>query len=177
MIKNARFANIYRHYSAKASTRYNPLHIYRILDLYARFGKDIQITEMTVPAYSYGEEDEAIQAELVEKLYTVFFSHPAMSGLLYWNLVDGYAAFAPQGDMTSGENKFYGGFMRFDIFKKPVYYTVKDLFTKRWHTECSVTTDEDGCASFRGFYGRYDAEVTLSEKNRNKRAYTIQRRG
>ena len=66
--------------------------------------------------------------------------------------------------MTSGENKFYGGFMRFDISKKPVYYTVKDLFTKRWHTECSVTTDEDGCASFRGFYGRYGAEITLSGK-------------
>ncbi|MBQ7377508.1 MAG: hypothetical protein IJW71_04210 [Clostridia bacterium] len=24
----------------------------------------------------------------------------------YWNLVDGYAAFAPQGDMTAGENNY-----------------------------------------------------------------------
>ena len=62
--------------ASMASTRYNPLHIYRILDLYARFGKNIQITEMTIPAYSYGEEDEAVQAELIEKALHRIFQPP-----------------------------------------------------------------------------------------------------
>ena len=59
---------------------------------------------MTIPAYSDSFEDEEVQAELIEKLYTVFFSHPAMEAIIYWNLVDGYAVAAPQGDMTKGEN-------------------------------------------------------------------------
>lgn len=38
-------------------------------------------------------EDEALQAEVLEKLFTIWFSHPAMEAAIYWNLMDGYAAF------------------------------------------------------------------------------------
>ena len=95
------------------------------MDLYSGLGKPLQVTEVTVPAYSNEAEDEAIQAEIIEKLYTVWFSHPAMEQIIYWNLVDGYAYVpytdperiaASQGDMTLGENVYYGGLLRFDIF-------------------------------------------------------------
>ena len=65
------------------------------------------MTEVTIPAYSNSEEDEALQAEIIEKLYSIWFSHSNMEQIIYWNLVDGYAAFAPQGDMTAGENYYY----------------------------------------------------------------------
>ena len=70
--------------------------------------------------------------------------------------------------MTSGENKFYGGFLRFDFTKKPAYEVVKNLFSKRWHTECEVATDELGRANFRGFYGNYDILIKLDGRSVSK---------
>ncbi|MBE5041252.1 endo-1,4-beta-xylanase [Ructibacterium gallinarum] len=143
-----------------AEFRYNPMHLYQVLDKYAELGKRMQITEMTIPAYSASPEDEEIQAELIHHLYSVFFSHPAMEAIIYWNLPDGYAAYAPQGDMTSGENKYYGGLLRYDLSEKPACWVIKDLFGRKWRTEAEVTTNDVGCTKFRGFYGEYEVTVT-----------------
>lgn len=147
-----------------AKFRYNPEHLYRVYDRYAKLGKRLQITEMTIPAYSGNSEDEEIQAELLCNFYKVCFSHPAMEAVIYWNLVDGYAAFAPQGDMTAGENKYHGGLMRFDMTKKPAYEALYNLIHKEWHTDTEVSTDEGGKASFRGFYGDYEITVVANGK-------------
>ncbi|MBQ8341100.1 MAG: endo-1,4-beta-xylanase [Clostridia bacterium] len=152
----------------RAPMMYSPSNLYRHLDLYARFGKPIQITEITIPAYSEAAEDEAYQAEILKKLYTIWFSHPAVEQIIYWNLVDGYAHFwdpdpakirASQGDMTLGENIYYGGLLRFDMTPKPAYYAIKDLLQKEWHTEVEAVTDQNGALSFRGFYGDYEIEI------------------
>ncbi|MDY2792969.1 MAG: endo-1,4-beta-xylanase, partial [Eubacteriales bacterium] len=123
----------------KTAIFYSPEHMYKVLDQYADFQIPLQITELTIPAYHWTEEDEDIQAEILKNIYSMWFSHPAMSGIIYWNLVDGYAAFAPQGDMTSGENYYHGGLVRFDFTPKKSYYTLRDLFKKTWHTETTVT--------------------------------------
>ena len=39
----------------RTRTTLNPKSLYRHMDLYARFGKPLQITEVTVPAYSRNE--------------------------------------------------------------------------------------------------------------------------
>ena len=119
---------------------------------------------MTIPAYSSLPEDEDIQAELLRGVYTTFFSHPAMEAIIYWNLVDGYAAFAPLGDMTHGENYFHGGLMRFDMSEKPSFRVLKDLIHKEWHTDGSVKAS-DGKAKFRGFYGDYDIVIHADGKS------------
>ena len=144
--------------------RYRPEFLYQVMDQYAKFGLPLQITEMTIPAYSNDAEDEELQAELLRKLYTVFFSHPAMEAVIYWNLVDGYAAFAPMGDMTAGENVYHGGLLRFDLSEKPAFRTIRDLFQKEWHTEVTAQTDASGALSFRGFYGDYEVTVTHGGK-------------
>lgn len=167
------------------STRpfYNPEKLYNHMDLYSKFGKPLQVTEVTIPAYSNSEEDEALQAEIVEKLYSIWFSHPNMEQIMYWNLVDGYAAYAPQGDMTAGENYYYGGLIRFDMTPKPAYNVLKNLIHKKWHTNETVLTGENGMASFKGFYGTYDVEIeidgnkTVKEINlakKNKNNFEIQ---
>lgn len=143
---------------------YDPVQLYRILDRYAKLGKPIEITEVTIPAYSQDAEDEEIQAKLIENLYSIWFSHENVEQIIYWNLVDGYAAFAPQGDMTSGENYYYGGLLRFDMTPKPAYYTIKNLFEKTWHTEESLCTNEKGKTEFKGFYGKYEVEIQLGDK-------------
>ena len=155
----------------------DPGNLYRHLDLYSNFGKPLQITEVTVPAYSWNAEDEEIQAEIIEKLYSIWFSHPNVEQIIYWNLVDGYAHLwdsdpekikASQGDMTLGENYYYGGLLRFDLSPKPAYFKIKELIQKRWHTETEVVSDENGGFSFRGFYGKYDLEFTVDGKSVTK---------
>lgn len=138
---------------------YNAAHLLWILDTYATFGKPIQITEITIPAYSWGAEDELIQAEILEKLYKLWFSHPAVEQIIYWNLVDGYAHAAEPGDMTAGENYYHGGLLRFDMSKKPAFEALDRLINHEWRTETAVTTDTAGEASFRGFYGEYEYTV------------------
>ena len=148
----------------------NPEQLFRIMDLYSNFGKPLQITEITVPAYSWEADDEQLQAEIIEKLYSIWFSHPNVEQIIYWNLVDGYAHFADpdpekvkasQGDMTLGENYYYGGLLRFDLSPKPAYFRIKELLQKKWHTEIELVTDKNGNANFRGFYGDYSADVTF----------------
>ena len=146
----------------------NPQSLYRHMDLYSNFGKPLQVTEVTVPAYSWDPEDEELQAEIIEKLYSIWFSHPNVEQIIYWNLVDGYAHLwdpdpvkiaASQGNMTIGENYYYGGLLRFDLSPKPAYLKIKELLQERWHTELEIVTDKDGCADFRGFYGDYEVAV------------------
>lgn len=147
---------------------YNPDHLLNRLDMHAEFGKPLQITEITVPAYSNDPEDEEIQAILIEYLYTLWFSHPAIEQIIYWNLVDGYAAFVEQGDMTGGENVYYGGLLRFDMSEKPAFKMLNNLLNKKWHTEEQTSTDADGKADFKGFYGDYDITVTVDGKEYTK---------
>lgn len=72
------------------------------MDTYAKFGKPLQITEITIPAYSNDPADEEIQSQIIKNLYSIWFSHPAMEAIIYWNLPDGYAHRAVPGDMTQG---------------------------------------------------------------------------
>ncbi len=161
-----------------AATRYNPEILLRLMDTYAPLGLAEQITEMTIPAYSASDEDEEIQADLIEGVYTAFFSHPAMEAVIYWNFVDGYAYNAVPGDMKAGENVYHGGLLRFDMSEKPACRRLKKLIREDWHTDVTVKA-QNGTASFRGFCGDYEIRVyadgreipasfTLSKKGRNE---------
>lgn len=155
------------------STRFalNPENLYKHMDLYSNLGKPLQITEVTVPSYSWEKEDEEIQADIIEKLYSIWFSHPNVEQIIYWNLVDGYAYVnspnmisVSQGNMSIGENYFHGGLLRFDMSPKPAYLRIKELIENRWHTETDIVTDTDGKCSFRGFYGNYEIEIKIGGK-------------
>ncbi len=147
---------------------YDPERIYDVLDTYAALGRRIQITELTIPAYAYTEEDEEIQAEIIRNIYSIWFSHPAMEAIVYWNLVDGFAAFAPQGDMTAGENYFHGGLVRYDFTPKPAYRMIRDLFGKVWRTNLELDTENADRIAFKGFYGEYELEICAGGKTVNR---------
>ena len=57
--------------------------------------------------------------------------------------------------MTAGENRYYGGLLRFDLSEKPAYRKLRELVKKTWHTEEKIETGTDGICRFRGFYGDY----------------------
>ncbi len=187
LLKGARVDAIglqYHVFSQKANeyeqTRvlYNPQKLYQRMNMYSLLGKPLQITEVTLPAYDDSEEGEAIQARLLEYLYTVWFSHERVEQIVYWNLVDGYA-YVPnptpeviaksQGDMTIGENQFRGGLLRFDLTPKPAYYALKNLIEKKWHTHVDAATDGEGALRFKGFYGEYEVTVTAKGKTEKRK--------
>lgn len=144
---------------AATQQRLDPSYLYQIHDQYAKLGLPMQITEMTLPAYTGSQGDEELQAEMLSMLYRVWFSMEKMDKIIYWNLQDGYAWNAKPGDMAFGENYFGGGLLHFDGSEKPAYRCLRKLLQEEWHTAVQGATKE-GTLSFRGFYGEYEARVT-----------------
>lgn len=137
----------------------HPLRHIDIMDCYSLLNKPLQITESTFPCYTAEKQDEEFQAELVRRFYPLWFSHPAMDAIIYWNLVDGYAAGAAKGDFVSGENYYRGGLLRYDLSPKPAYSMIDELFNHKWVTDVELETDEWGHALLHGFYGDYEISI------------------
>ena len=161
-----------------ASTRkaYDLKHLFKILDNYASFQKPIQITEITIPSYSNDIENEELQAEIIGKLYSLWFSYPSIEQIIYWNLVDGYAG--PPGKMNEGENYYYGGLLRYDLSEKPAYRRLSHLIHDVWTTNEQIVADDNGIAKFRGFYGEYEITIngrraTATFNNNNETAVML----
>ena len=133
-----------------------------VLELFNSYGYPMHISEITIPSYA-GKlpENEEIQAYLVETLYKIWFATEHMKSIVWWNLVDGYAAYAPLGS-EEGENHYAGGLCRFDMSKKPSYHALDRLINREWRT--NLTAECEGEFSFRGFFGEYEIEIAEGEK-------------
>lgn len=140
-------------------------NILEVLDIFDAYGLPMNLSEITIPSY-WGAiaENEEIQAELAEIYYKTFFATKNMKSIVWWNLVDGYAAWAKQ-NTNDGENYYAAGLLRYDMTEKPVYKTLDRLINHEWKTEIR-TKSEGNRFSFRGFYGTY--KVTVDGK-----AYTV----
>lgn len=129
-----------------------------VLDIFDAYNLPMHISEITIPSYNGKiRSNEEIQAEITEALYRTWFATKNMKSIVWWNLVDGYAAYAPRGS-EEGENMFGGGLVHFDMTKKPAYEVLDRLINREWKTEQSGTA-ENGEYSFRGFYGEYEIET------------------
>ena len=146
----------------KGSNMFNPERILKGLDILAELGKPLEITEITVPTFGDSEEDEELQAELVDVLYSTLFSHPAVDMAVYWNVPDGYA-YKPS-HIVWDENKVHGGLFHKDMTPKKSGERLFELFNKRWHTSETLVTDNDGYVELRGFYGEYTAKIEDVQK-------------
>lgn len=136
----------------------NPANLFRFMDLYAGLGLPLKLSEVTVPGYTLVDEGEQFQAEVAEKLYRIWFSHPAVDEIDYWNLVDGTAAWAPR-NTDEGENFFKAGLVKYDIAPKAVYRTLDRLINEEWHTESKLQYQDGAVNGFQGYYGDYEATV------------------
>ena len=143
----------------KTDNMFNPKALFDGLDILAEFGLPLEITEMTVPTFGETEEDEELQADLLEVLYTVFFAHPSVDTVVYWNLPDGYAYFRNDPKDYWNENNCHGGLFHHDLTPKKSAIRLWELFNKKWHTEVELETDKNGYVELRGFYGDYIAEI------------------
>ena len=144
---------------AVSPAHFNPQAILDALDKFAEFGKPLEITEITVPTFGETEEDELLQADFLDLIYSCFFGHPAVENVVYWNVPDGYAHITKIPGRVWNENRCRGGLFTHEMTPKKSAERMYEMFNKRWHTDLELTTDENGYIEFRGFFGDYRAEV------------------
>ena len=115
------------------------------LDMMARTGRPIHVSEVTIAAPGEDQRSREIQAILVRNIYRVWFSHPSTMGITWWNTVDGAG--------VAGE-PLVSGLFTHDMQKKPAYNALDQLINHEWRTNIDVPA-KDGKVAFRGFRGRY----------------------
>ncbi|MCI3923150.1 endo-1,4-beta-xylanase [Paenibacillus sp. TRM 82003] len=157
-----------------------------VLERFSRFGLPIHFTENTltsghlmppeiedlndyqIPDWPSTPEYEERQAKEVEEMYTILFQHPLVESIVSWKFSD--------------EGAWLGapaGFVRKDNSPKPSYDVLKKLIKSDWHTNATMTTDENGMVSFEGFLGEYelvcgDGKVSFTlEKNDEPSCLTL----
>ncbi|MFA7344206.1 MAG: endo-1,4-beta-xylanase [Terrimicrobiaceae bacterium] len=128
-----------------------PANLFEALDLYGAFGLPIHISEITLTAPGNTEDGLAAQADAARNFYRLWFSHPAVEGISWWNVPDGGAA--------PGEDTVFSGLLFGDLTPKPAYHALRRLLHEEWRTNVSGTTDADGRFAFRGFHGDYAVEA------------------
>jgi GH35 family endo-1,4-beta-xylanase len=140
--------------------------VWQVCETYGKIGLPIHFTEATVlsgpkekpmrdwktrrPDWRTTPEEEAKQADYVERFYTVLFSHPAVEAITWWDFSD-----------TGAWMGAPAGFLRKDMSPKPVYDRLMAKIRGAWWTKrAEGVTGEDGQVRLRGFHGTYAATVT-----------------
>ena len=142
---------------AKGETNANwvgtPKTISDRLDMMAKTGKPLHVSEVTIAAPGTSDRERMIQAVLSRNIYRAWFAHPKTMGITWWNTVDGAG--------VAGEPLVSGLFTR-DLKKKPAYHALDQLINQEWKTRLSLKSRVAGSASsarsvvsFRGFRGKY----------------------
>ncbi len=140
----------------------NPRHLLRVLDQYAKLNVPINLSEISIISRRDLGDGDAFQAEVTERLYRLWFSHAATDGAVWWNLVDGTAAYAPIGS-EEGENSLRAGLLNYDMSEKPAFSALKRLITEEWTTRGTLSYEAGARNAFRGFHGTYELEIETAQ--------------
>ena len=131
-----------------------PLEMFRLLDKYSDFRKPIQFTQVSVPGLPVGPEGERDQAKALRNVYRLFFSHPNIEMINYWNLPDGYA--------YETENNSMAALLHKDLTPKPAFEVLQNLIRKEWWTTIQTNSGSSTNFKLQGFYGDYQLTVKHS---------------
>ena len=142
-----------------------PDTIQKRLDMMARTGRPLHVSEITITSPGADDRCRMIQAILTRNIYRKWFSHKALMGITWWNTVDGGG--------VKGE-PLVSGLFTTDMKKKPAYLALDQLINHEWRTRLTAEVErkggggESGVVKFRGFRGRY----RLTWKNSDGTAQT-----
>ncbi len=130
---------------------YSPQEVWNTFDRLAELGLPLHVTEF-IPQSSgkpitgpwrTGTWTEEAQADFAEQMYRLAFGHPAVASVNWWGLSD-KRIWLPG-----------GGLVDKDYHPKLVYRRLQKLIRDEWMTKKRVTTDAEGKAQLRGFFGEY----------------------
>jgi len=124
--------------------------IWHKLNQYAVFGLPIKITELDIN----GDKGDELQAKALENALKLFYSHPAVEGMMLWGFWQGR-------HWRSEED---AGLWELDWTAKPAAKIWKKLVFDTWWTDEKLKTDHNGIAFIRGYTGEY--EITVEHKGK-----------
>jgi GH35 family endo-1,4-beta-xylanase len=153
--------------------------IWETCERFAPFDVPLHFTELTVLSGAAGwelakegkpwpstPEGEAQQAKDVARIYTMLFSHPAVTAITWWDFAD--------------RNAWQGapaGFLTKDLTPKPAYTALKDLIKNQWWTRAELMTNAQGGVAFRGFLGDYKVTVQLPSGKNSDAVFVLKKDG
>lgn len=136
----------------------NPKSMYSCLDQYAKLNIPVNMSEVSIVSRRDLGDGDAFQELVTEKMYRLWFSHPATNSIVWWNLVDGTAAYAPPGS-EEGENSLRAGLVNYNFSPKSAYKALDRLINREWRTNTTFEYEAGKNNMFHGFYGDYDLEI------------------
>lgn len=139
----------------------DPAHIFGHMDLYGSLGVPLNVSEITIPAMEEFGDGEAFQELVTERMYRMWFSHPAMNAITWWNMVDGTAYCPDSINNNQGENRYKGGLLNNDMTEKRAYKVLRRLIREEWHSEGELEYQREGVNKLYGYYGNYQLEVEV----------------
>jgi len=129
--------------------RFAPEYFHSIMVISGEEKDDIPDWDKTYTDWNSTTSGEAQQAEYVDRIYRILFSHPAVSNISWTDFCDkNFWLGAP------------GGLLRKNGTPKPAYNKLMDLIHKEWWTDRTLITADDGLARLRAFFGTYQITVT-----------------
>jgi GH35 family endo-1,4-beta-xylanase len=137
--------------------------IWTVAERFAQFGVPVHFTEATVISgpprpvdfqsrardWHTTPEDEERQARYVERFYTILFSHPKVHAITWWDFSDRAAWLGAP-----------AGLLRADMSPKPAYDRLMKLIKGEWWTRAALTTNQQGAAKARVYYGTHRVEAS-----------------
>ncbi len=153
--------------------------IWEVCERFAQFQVPLHFTEMTILSGQSGGQrargnkswpstpaGEQRQADEVERVYTMLFSHPRVTGITWWDFAD-----------RNAWQKAPAGLLRKDLSPKPAYQRLHDLVKHRWWTRTKEQTDAEGRVTFRGFLGDYQVAVRTTSGQQKQTTMTLSNAG
>jgi len=127
--------------------KYAPQELFAALDRIGELGLPIHISEITLPSNPNDAPGQAGQAAVARNYYRLWFSHPNIESITWWNVPDGAAA--------AGETHLDSGLLNADLTPKPAYTALRDLIHREWKTRFTGESGARAGLKFRGFHGTY----------------------
>jgi endo-1,4-beta-xylanase len=123
-----------------------PEEIYKRLERFAALVPNLQLTELDIDL-----KDERLQAEAMRDILEIAFSHPAVSGIVMWQVW--------------GQGAGAKTLWRTDWSIKPAGQVWLDHVFNDWWTETTGAAGPDGRFSTRGFLGDYEITVRAGDRH------------
>jgi len=154
----------------------SPAQLLAALDTFSEFNLPLHISEITLASPGEGGEADALQAQAARSLYRLWFSHPSVDSITWWNVPDSGAA--------PGEDKLLSGLLTRELKPKAAYHALHELIHREWRTRAEGVTDAEGRFRLRGFHGQYrvtparagvvtEAMITIRPASANEFAVTF----
>jgi endo-1,4-beta-xylanase len=146
----------------------SPAMIYRRLERLAIFKLPIMATEFEVvdtgPHFS---PSEYRRAEMTENYMTILFSHPRVTGIVAWTLLNKLTKKSRAGEklINIPDNR---GLLNWDLSLPLNGKVWLHLINQRWQTHATMQTNKLGAAKFLGFKGYYVMTISKSSQTEKR---------